>query len=258
MQYNKLINNLDLLKLNKIKEYLPHYLDHLAQEERSIVDILCELTEKEIEGRKERSSEMNIKMANFPFIRTINEFDYDYQPSLSKSQIYDLGSLRFIEDNENILFIGTSGVGKTHLATAIGIEAANKRVKTYFISCGELMNRLHKAYLENRHEAVLKQYAKYRLLIIDEIGYLPIDKQGANLFFQLIAMRYEKKPTIITSNIGLSKWGEIFPDKVIANAIVDRLVHHSKIIRITGKSYRIKNKLTDEDSKESINKNQQI
>ena len=119
-----------------------------------------------------------------------------YQPSIDKNQIDDLVSLRFIEQKENLLFIGSSGVGKTHLATAIGIEASSKRISTYFINCHVLITKLVKAYQENRHEAVLKQYFKPQILIIDEIGYLPIDKLGClNLFFQLIAMRYEKRPT---------------------------------------------------------------
>lgn len=246
MKYNQLMNNLDLLKLHKIKEILPNYLDAVVQQEKSAVEILHELMEKEVEARKQKAVLINTQMANFPFVREIRDFDFDYQPSINRTQIMDLGTLRFIAKNENILLIGTSGVGKTHLATALGIEATNKRVKTYFIGCSDLMSRLQKAYMENRHEALIRTFSKYRLLIIDEIGYLPIDRQCANLFFQLIAKRYEKKSTIITTNMPLSKWGEVFGDNTIANAIVDRLVHHSTIIKITGKSYRIKDHLNDE------------
>ena len=137
----------------------------------------------------------------------MSDFDFSYQPSINKHEIDDLMSLRFVENKENILFIGSSGVGKTHLATSIGIEASSKRISTYFINCHVLINKLTKAYHENRHEVALKQYFKAQVLIIDEIGYLPIDKIGANLFFQLIAMRYEKKSTIVTTNIPLSKMG---------------------------------------------------
>jgi DNA replication protein DnaC len=146
--------------------------------------------------------------------------------------------LRFLENNSNIILIGNSGVGKTHLATTIGIAAAKKRVSTYFIKCHDLINQLKKAYLENKLESRIKHFSKYRLLIIDEIGYLPIGEHEAKMFFQLIDKRYEKKSTIITSNINLSDWSEIFVDNMIASAILDRLVHHSSIVNILGNSYR--------------------
>ena len=136
--------------------------------------------------------------------------------------------------------MGSPGVGKTHLATSLGIEAARKRNSVYFINCNDLIANLSNAFKENRLENKIKFYCKYKLLIIDEIGYLPITKDEANMFFQLIAKRYENKPTIITTNQPFSKWGEVFGDTTIASAIIDRLVHHSVIINIKGKSYRIK------------------
>jgi DNA replication protein DnaC len=149
--------------------------------------------------------------------------------------------------------MGSPGVGKTHLATSLGIEAARKRNSVYFISCNDLITNLSKAFKENRLESKIKFYCKYKLLIIDEIGYLPITKDEANMFFQLIAKRYENKPTIITTNQSFSKWGEVFGDTTIAAAIVDRLVHHSVIINIKGKSYRIKDLVQEdfEDKKSS-------
>ena len=246
--YVQLINNLEQLKLSKIKEYIPNYLDDNIKNNLSIVDILKELTDKEIEFREERAAQINITISNFPYHKTINDFDFSYQPNISKAQILDLCSLRFVENNYNILFIGSSGVGKTHLATAIGMEASQKRISTYFIHFNDLMTKIKKAYQENRTEAVVKHYSKYKLLIIDEIGYLPIEKEYSNIFFQLIAARYEKKATIITTNQPFSKWGEVFNDPTIATAIIDRLVHHSYVIKITGKSYRIKDLLPDDIS----------
>jgi len=246
-KYEQILTNLSYLKLETMKEYLPHYLDALNKKEISFTDTLVELTSKEISFRAERAARINLKISNFPYEKRISDFDFSYQPSIDKQVIDDLVSLRFVESKENVLFIGSSGVGKTHLATSIGIEASSKRVSTYFINCHVLINKLTKAYHENRHEAALKQYYKAQILIIDEIGYLPIDKIGANLFFQLIAMRYEKKSTIITTNIPLSKWGETFSDPIIAAAILDRLVHHSTIIKITGKSYRLKGKVDTND-----------
>lgn len=238
--YAKLLNNLEILKLEKMYSYLPNYLDTVVKEETSLLDALVHLTEKEIIYKNEMASKIQITVAGFPFVKRVDEYDYDFQPSVNKSQIKDLCTLRFIENKENILFYGTPGVGKTHLATAIGVEAASKRHLTYFISCHDLIQNLRKAYSENRLEARLKHYNKYKVLIIDEIGYLPIDQLGANLFFQLITKRYEHNSTIITTNQPFSKWGEVFSDITLANAILDRLLHHSHIIKIVGPSYRTK------------------
>ena len=197
--------------------------------------------------REKRAAEINMSISNFPYRKTIDDFDFSYQPSINRAMILDLRSLRFLETFDNILFIGSSGVGKTHLATAIGMEASSKRVSTYFIHFQTLMTKIKKAVSEGRVDSLIKNYSKYKLLIIDEIGYLPIDKEYASIFFQLIAARYERHSTIITTNLPLSKWGDVFGDPVLANAIIDRLVHHSTIIKITGKSYRIKDKLIDFD-----------
>lgn len=154
----------------------------------------------------------------------------------------ELGNLGFIDRKENILFVGSSGAGKTHLATAIGISCARARYSTYFISFEALMTQLKKVLMENRLESRMKFFAKYKVLIIDEIGYMPIDTDSANLFFQLIAKRYEKHCTIITTNMPFSKCGEIFGSPTLANAVPDRLLHHSQVISIKGPSYRLKEK----------------
>lgn len=240
MMYAKLMNNLEILKLEKMYSYIPAYLDTVAKEGTSVLDALVHLTDLEISYKDEMASKIQVSVAGFPFVKRMEEYDYDFQPSVNKSQIKDLCSLRFIDKKENILFYGTPGVGKTHLATAIGVEAASKRQITYFISCHDLIQNLRKAHHENRLEARLKHYSKYKVLIIDEIGYLPIDQLGANLFFQLITKRYEHTSTIITTNQPFSKWGEVFSDMTLANAILDRLLHHAHIIKIIGPSYRTK------------------
>ncbi|SHH90160.1 DNA replication protein DnaC [Caloranaerobacter azorensis DSM 13643] len=247
--YTALLNNLEELKLHQIKENLDTYIDLITNKEKTVVDALYELTKLEIKLKEEKATNACVKVANFPFIKTLDNFDFTFQPSINQDKIRDLHTLRFLEKKENVLFLGNSGVGKTHLSVSIGIAAAKKRNSTYFINCHDLLLNLKKAHLENRLEARLKHYAKYKLLIIDEIGYLPISKEEANMFFQLINKRYEKSSTIITTNKEFSKWHEIFGDVTIANAILDRLLHHSTVEKITGKSYRVKDKIFTSNSK---------
>ncbi len=253
--YNKLINNLETLKLDKIREYLDTYIGFINEGQKDIVDALYELTDFEVDLRQERAMNACVKVANFPFIKTLSDFDFTYQPSLNKQEIMDFKNLRFLEKNKNILLLGTPGVGKTHLATAIGIEAARNRKSTYFINCNDLILQLKRAHMENRLETRLKFFSKYKLLIIDEVGFLPLDTESSNLLFQLITKRYEKHSTIITTNKSLSRWGEIFGDNVLANAILDRLLHHSHIINITGRSYRTKDKISLTEERDSNNQN---
>ena len=250
--YNKLLNNLEELKLNKIREYYPNYIENVNKE-ISFTDMLLDLTNKELEYKNERASQIQITVSAFPYKKEISDFDFEYQPSINKQEILELNTLGFLERHENILFLGPSGTGKTHLATALGITAAKKRYSVYFITCHDLITQLNKAHFENKLENRIKHFSKYQLLIIDEIGYLPVDKQGANLFFQLIAKRYEKHSTIITTNMTFNKWGEVFSDNVLANAILDRLLHHSTIINISGNSYRIKDKLKQLEEPTTIN-----
>ncbi|GIN88513.1 hypothetical protein J6TS2_48990 [Heyndrickxia sporothermodurans] len=188
-----------------------------------------------------------VKVGAFPHLKEMKDFDFSFQTSVNQQQILDFLTLRFIEKNENIVFLGPSGVGKTHLATSIGITAAKKRTSTYFIKCHDLIQNLKRARLENRLEARLKHYTKYKLLIMDEIGCLPIDAEDAKLFFQLIDMRYEKRSTILTTNVNFKSWDEIFQEPKLANAILDRILHHATVVTIVGESYRLKNHLAKEN-----------
>ena len=241
--YNILMNNLEELNLRRFKENLDTYLDMIAGGTKTALDSLYELTEMEMEFRKEQAITGCVKVANFPYLKEINEFDFSFQPSLDKTKIMDLMTLRFLEKSENIIFCGTPGVGKTNLAVAIGIEAAKHRQCVYFITFQDLISQLKKASTENRLETRIKFFCRYKLLIIDELGYQKMDVDSANLFFNLIAKRYEKLSTIITTNSPFSKWSDIFQESVLTNALLDRLLHHCSVININGPSYRLKDQM---------------
>lgn len=242
--YTKLLNGLETIGMHQMHAHLDTYIDLVSKGEKTFTDALLDLVNLEIKCKESRAVNACVKTANFPFLKTLDDFDFDFQPSVNKSEVQELTSLKFVEKNENIIFVGSSGVGKTHLATSVGIECAKQRYSTYFISFESLMNQLKKAYQENRLDLRMKFFAGKKVLIIDELGYMPLDPDAASLFFQLVARRYEKHSTIITTNLAFSKWGELFGSATLANAILDRLLHHSQIFSITGPSYRLKEKRT--------------
>ena len=241
--YLRLKENLEYLKL---KRFSLHLDELIAERNTSLVEALLKLTDYEVDTKRINAANQMVKTAAFPALKDLSSFDFSFQPSIDERQIKDLCSLAFLENNENIVFLGSSGVGKTHLSISIGIEAARQRYSTYFIKCSNLLENLKKAQDENRLEARLKHYASYRLLIIDELGYLPISEGDERLLFQLIDRRYEKKSTIVSTNINFSDWEAIFYDIRIANAILDRILHHCSVIQILGDSYRLKDIVKNE------------
>jgi DNA replication protein DnaC len=238
--YQRLKDNLQLLKMKSTLEILDNYLERAVKDELNIVEVLDHLISQEAMCKRQRAYENQIRMAGFPTRKTLEEFDFSFQPSIDKRQIEELATMRFVDSAENIVFLGPPGVGKTHLATALGLLAAQNRFSTYYINCHNLIEQLKRSHYENRLAEKLKTLARFKVLIIDEIGYLPMDIQGANLFFQLIAKRYEKLPTIFTSNKAFSQWNEIFTDMTIASAILDRVLHHCTVVNIKGESFRLK------------------
>ena len=181
-------------------------------------------------------------MARLPWVKTIEQFDFSFQPSVDRKVIRDLSTLGFVERAENIIILGPPGVGKTHLAIALAVKAAEAGHKVLFITLESMITRLTRARMENRTERQLQQFVYPKVLLIDEMGYLPMNRDEAGMFFRLLTRRYEKASMIITSNKSFVDWGEIFNDQVLATAILDRLLHHCTTLNIKGESYRLKEK----------------
>lgn len=250
--YERIKENLGNLKMSNTLEILDNYLERAVRDELNVVEVLDHILMEEARSKRKRAYEKQVQLSGFPLKKTLDDFDFSFQPSIDKRQIDELTTMRFVENAENIVFLGPPGVGKTHLATALGMVAARNRYSTYYINCHELIEQLKKAHYENRLPDKLRVLLKYKMLIIDEIGYLPMDIAGANLFFQLIAKRYEKASTVFTSNKTFSQWNDVFADVTIASAILDRILHHCTVINIKGESYRLK------ERKEYMKQKQQI
>lgn len=245
--HEQLIENLQYLKLKEMAVNLDDTINFITKNDLSFTEGLIKLSSYEIDHKEASMIKAMVKVGAFPNRKEIKDFDFNFQESINKQQILEFSNHGFIYKAENIVFLGPSGVGKTHLASAIGISAAKKRVSTYFIKCQDLITQLKKAKLENRLADRLKHFTKYKLLIIDEIGYLAINPEDSKLFFQLIDKRYEFRSTIFTTNINFSKWDDVFMDPIIANAILDRILHHAHVVSITGKSYRVRNFMLEEE-----------
>jgi DNA replication protein DnaC len=207
----------------------------------SYQEYLYSLLQHQVLIRTDNSINAKIKKARFPFIKTLEEFDFSFQPKIDDKLIRELGNLNFLSKAENLMFIGPPGVGKTHLAVAIGMKVAQNRKRVLFFTAEKLIEQLNAADVSGKLPSYLDIMGRIDLLIIDELGYLKMTRQSAELFFKLIAKRYEKGSIIVTSNKAFEQWGEIFMDDIVAAAILDRLLHHSYPFFIQGKSFRMKN-----------------
>src|SRR5690554_5909464 len=246
---NDVLDQLTYLKLKSAYTYLKelHMNDQITQSE---LKGLYKVLNKEVIAKEENNKLYNVKVAGFPFLRKIEDYDFTFQPTVSEEKIRSIATSNFYDEGTNIVFIGHPGVGKTHLAISIGYEVAIKRNSVYFIKFNKLITILKNAYHEGTFDKRVRLYFKYKLLIIDEVGFNEVSPLEAKLFFQLIDLRYTKKSTIFTSNMTFDKWPQILGnDEMMTKAVLDRILHHSYIFNIVGPSYRIKDKLKPTSNK---------
>ncbi len=243
--YENLRNNFKKLNLNTIAQIFEQEAKKALTLKSTYTEYLTNLIEAEVFTKTERSIQRKIQNAKFPFVKTMEQFDFAFQPQLDERQIKELMSLSFLERAEGVIFIGPPGVGKTHLAVSIGVKACTARKRVVFFKATKLIETLLSSYVTNGLEKCLEILSNHDLIIVDELGYQSFDKQASNLFFGFVDVMYERTSVIVTSNKEFEKWYEVFDEAISSQAILDRLVHHAVIIAINGKSYRLKDKLKE-------------
>jgi len=242
---DRIESNLTRLRLPRIREILQGVMKRAEDQGKSYLSFLDDLLEEEVAQKEQRRIETTLKISGLPFIKSIDEFDFTFQPKLDRQKVMSLFDLTFVRQNGNIIFLGPPGVGKTHLAVSLALKACQAGISIYFTTMEDLITKLKKDHEAGR-PGKGRGYYKSSLVIVDEVGYTPITREECNLFFRFVANRYEKASTIITSNKAFSDWTELFHDPVIVTAILDRLLHHSTVINIRGNSYRLMGKTAHE------------
>ncbi|KGG79807.1 ATPase AAA [Caloranaerobacter azorensis H53214] len=235
-----MLKNLRNLKLSGVIKTLEIRNEQAIKEKLSYIEFLELLIDDEISNRKENSYKKRTQKAHFPAFKTLEEYDFNFQPSLNRQEIYNLATCEYIRKKENIVFIGPPGTGKTHLAISLGIKALQQGYKVLFTTVSEMMNILFESKADNSYHQKLKYYLSPDLLILYELGFRKLNEHIVDLFYEIISKRYEKGSVIITSNKSFDEWGNIFFDSILASAILDRIVHHCHLVLIKGESYRMK------------------
>lgn len=242
-EYELLLQQLKHLRLGRVAEVLDVHMQRAVAANMSYLDFLRGLMQEATQAQDTRLVNGRIKAAHFPYLKTLEQFDFNFQPGLSRQKIADLATLRFIANHENIILLGPPGTGKTHIAIALAVKACTAGHKVLFTTLADLVAQLHAALADHSLAARLRTLTQVALLVIDEVGYVPLDKTGADHLFQVIARRYETGSIILTSNKAFTEWGNILGgDSVVASAILDRLLHHSVVFNIKGESYRLREK----------------